>query len=325
LNSNSPLVYFIVVNHNGSAILEECLNAIQLQTHNPFEIMVVDNGSTDDSVALIRNKYPHIRLITLERNEGYARAHNIALEQALKEEPRVIALINTDAVLHPDRLLSVLNFVEGSDFDLIQTLILKHEDAERIDSAGIGISRSLKIYDRQHGQPVRCAEANTAIFGPCFAAAAFQAHVFQSLRDEHGYLDETFGSFYEDVDFCFRANARGYKSALLAEPLCRHHRSHTADSHPFQKYFHLGRNYFFVLAKHIPAHTLLKYFPAFFLERMAFSLRTVRYPRRFFGFALGSLMGLGRLAGRIFPIKGRTESFSRKAELMQKIGKGEYE
>jgi hypothetical protein len=234
-------------------------------------------------------------------------------------------LVNTDAVLHPDWLLSVISFLEDSEFDLVQTLILKYEDPGRIDSAGIGVSRSLKIHDRQYGQPVRCVKGNTEIFGPCFAAAAFQAHVFQSVRDEHGYLDETFGSFYEDVDFCFRANSKGYKSALLAEPFCHHRRSHTADSHPFKKYFHLGRNYFLILAKHSPPHTLLKIFPAVLLERLTFCFRTIRHPLNFFGFTLGSIIGFGRLASRMFSVTGKTQRISEKTGLMQKIRKGGYE
>ncbi|MFC2163900.1 glycosyltransferase family 2 protein [Acidobacteriota bacterium] len=325
MHSNSSFVHIIVVNHNGSAILEECLNAIQQQTHNSYEIVVVDNGSVDDSVALIQNNYPNIRLITLERNEGYAKAHNIALEQVFKEKPQVIALVNTDVVLHKDWLLSILNFLEESDFDLVQTLILKYEDPKRIDSAGIGVSRSLKFYDRQHGRPVRCLEGNTEIFGPCFAAAALKSHVFQSLRDEHGYLDKTLGSFYEDVDFSFRANSKGYKSALLAQPLCRHRRSHTADSHPFQKYFHLGRNYFLILAKHIPAHILFKSFPPLILERMAFCFRTIGHPRNFFGFTLGSIIGLCRLLSRTIFVNDKRRQIPGKTRLIQKIRKSDYE
>jgi GT2 family glycosyltransferase len=325
LPSNSSFVSVILVNYNGSAILEECLNALQQQTHNSFEVMVVDNGSTDDSVGLIRNNYPHIELITLGRNEGFARAHNIALEQALKKGPHAIALVNTDAVLDPDWLLSVMSFMENSGFDLIQSLVCMHEDPERIDSAGIGVTPSLKIYDRQHGQPVSSVEGHTEIFGPCFAAAAFRAGVFPALRDDHGYLDETFGSFYEDVDFCFRANAKGYKSALLAEPLCRHRLSYTADRRPFLKYFYLGRNYFLVLTKHIPSSTLLKNLPFIFLNRLGFCLRTISHPRNFCGFTLGSMAGFTRLTSRLISSRGRTKRGTGESTLIQKIKQGEYE
>jgi GT2 family glycosyltransferase len=325
LPNNSSLVFIIVVNHNGSDILAECLNALGRQTYDPVQIMVVDNGSTDDSVALIQNDYPHVRLIALNTNHGFARAHNIALKQALEEKPRAIAFVNTDAVCHPDWLLSVLAFMEESGSELAQTLICEYGNPERIDSAGIGVSRSLKIYDRQSGQARQDIDENKDIFGPCFAAAAFQAHMFHSLRDEHGYLDETFGSFYEDVDFCFRAASQGYTSGLLAQPLCRHRRSYTADRHPFRKYFYLGRNYFLILAKHIPSVTLLQNSAGLVFSRLAFGLRTMGHPRYFCGFTLGSLLGLARLITHKFSFKRQTHRVFAKRILMERIKKGDYE
>jgi len=324
LAGNSPLVCAIVVNYNGAAVLGECLDALQQQTYEPIQIMVVDNGSTDESVAILQNDYPRITLIALDRNEGFTRAHNIALEQTLKQGPRAIAFVNTDAVCHPDWIRSVLSFMDRSGFDLVQTLILEYENPDAIDSAGIGISSTLNIYDRHSGQPVRSIEGNTKIFGPCFAAAVFQPHVFHSLRDDRGYLDERFGSFYEDVDFCFRAASKGYASALLAEPLCRHRRSYTADRHPFKKYFYLGRNYFLLLAKHIPSMTLLRHSPGLMFERMAFWLRTLGHPRYFLGFTLGSILGLARLIVHTLSGKGRTGKVLATPELLQSIKKGDY-
>ena len=184
---------------------------------------------------------------------------------------------------------------------------------------------NLKIYDRLHGQPVSRFEGQTEIFGPCFAAAVLRADVFPSLRDDHGYLDESFGSFYEDVDFSFRANAKGYTSALLAEPLCRHRRSHTADRHPFLKYFYLGRNYFLVLSKHVSSRVFLNNMPLIILNRTAFCLHTIGHPRNFCGFTLGSILGFARLAGRLFSSKGQTTKGRGERTLIQKIQQGDYE
>jgi GT2 family glycosyltransferase len=325
LPGNSTFVSVIVVNHNGSDILGECLDSLQQQTHTAFEVMVVDNGSTDDSKEFVQNNYPQVELIALEKNEGFARAHNIALELALKKEPQAIAFVNTDAVLDSDWLFSLMSYMEDSGFDLVQSIICMHSDTARIDSTGIGVSHSLRIYDRQHGHPVSRVQGHTEIFGPCFAAAAFRAGVFPSLRDDHGYLDETFGSFYEDVDFCFRANARGYRSGLLPEPLCRHRRSHTADRRPFHKYFYLGRNYLWVLSKHVPSPLLLRNLPSILLNRLVFGLRTIGHPRNFFGYALGSFLGFGRLTGRLFSFKGRGKGSAVDRDLIRKIQKGIYE
>lgn len=322
---NSLLAYFVVVNHNGSVLLRECLNALKNQIGGGFKILLVDNGSSDDSVALVEAEFPDVEIIALQKNLEYARAHNLAIERVLAENPRYIALVNNDAVLQPEWLSSMTAFLETGGFDLAQTLIVDYDRPEKIDSAGIGLSRHLRFFDRHHDRLVHSVERRPEIFGPCFAAAAVKSHVFRSLKQRTEFLDETFGAFYEDVDFCFRANLYGFKSGLLLKPQCRHRRSHTANRRPFRKYFLIGRNYFLVLAKHVPTSILIRNAHHIFLDRMVFGLRTLKQPRFLAGLAWGSLLGTNRLLVKRLFGAGADRVRPRSSGLIRKITEGFYE
>ena len=288
---NNAFVYFIVVNFNGRYVIEECLDSLFRQDYSNFKILVVDNHSTDGSIDQIESKYPEIELLKLDRNYGFARANNLALEFIWEADPDYVAFINNDIVLENDWLSSILKFLIHSPYDSAQTLITQSMRQLIIDTAGIGVSRHLKIYDRKSGESLLSEEGNRSIFGPCLAAAVYKREVLEDLKSEDSILDERFHTFYEDVDMSFRANSAGYKAGLLARPLCRHRRSHTADQRPFKKYFLIGRNYFLILRKHIPSRMIIKNFIWIKWDRMQLLLHTFLHPVFFFGFLFGSILG----------------------------------
>ena len=101
----NPVVSFVIVNWNGRHHLQECLPSIQQQTFNNFEILVVDNGSKDDSVAFVKENFPAVNLIQLEKNEGFAGPNNIAFRAA---PGKWIATVNNDMILDKNWLENLL-------------------------------------------------------------------------------------------------------------------------------------------------------------------------------------------------------------------------
>ena len=95
------MISVIIVNWNKADLLDNCLKSLQKQTYKDFEVIVVDNGSTDGSVDLIKKVYPEVRLILLPENRGFSIGNNTGIKNSTSE---YIALLNNDAEAHPEWL-----------------------------------------------------------------------------------------------------------------------------------------------------------------------------------------------------------------------------
>lgn len=326
LKENDKLTYFVVVNFNAASVIEECLDSLQYQDYRAFKILVVDNKSSDCSTDLIRQKYPFVNLITLKKNSGFARANNIAIHAIMKEDPEYIAFINPDAVLDPTWLSSLIQFVRDYQYDFGQSLIMRYDQRKEVDSCGIGISKNLSIYDRKCGDSILTHSRDEAIFGPCFAAALFKRKVIASVKRDYQFFDEEFFTFYEDVDFCFRANFNGLKAGLFPKALCWHRRSFTANKYPFRKYYFIARNYLLILGKHIPLGIIMQCSVKIILSRMALLLKSMRHPLSFLGFLTGSFVGILKAFQKIIESPYRKGNrTAQKVAVLEMIKKDFYE
>jgi GT2 family glycosyltransferase len=327
LKKEDSLVYFLIVNFNGSEILHQCLQSVSNQKQCRTGILVVDNGSTDQSLHIIRQYAPKVMLLELDTNQGYAKASNLGLSQILRTEAQYIALINTDVILSPNWTQEMTQFMVRQRCDLAQSIITTYRCNQVVDSLGIGISRHFKIYDRGRGKPLQNAQtASSTIFGPCFAAALFRREVVEQLRIGDSFLDETFISFYEDVDCCFRAVSSGFRAGLLSKPLCDHRRSFTADRNLSQKYYLIGRNYWILIQKHVPLKWIIKKIPHILSQHFWFWLRSGRSATQLVTFATGSVLGLMRLLQSILSLDSAPQrEHSHPEDVIRRILEGYYE
>jgi GT2 family glycosyltransferase len=315
-----------VVNFNGRAVIADCLTSILRQDYGNFRVVVVDNGSTDGSAEMVADKFPGVELVRLNTNQGFARANNVALRRMKNARPEFVAFVNTDVVLEEGWLRALAEFVTREQFDCGQTLITQAASPDLIDACGIGVSRRLRVYDRKRGEPVSHAPDSEAVFGPCFAAALLRRNVLESIGTDGAFFDERYDTFYEDVDVCFRANSRGLKAGLLAQPLCTHTRSFSADRMPFRKYFLLGRNYFLLLARHLPPGYVLKEAPWILAERLGFWIRASGRPACSLGFLIGALRGIAAAGCLPRSLRGGGDApTAAHRELLAGIRDGRYE
>src|SRR5439155_10945084 len=105
-----PAVHAIVVTHRGAAWISDCLRALQAQSARArLEIVVVDNGSTDGTAALLQRDFSAVTVLRLPRNEGYGRANNVALRRALTARADFVALLNDDVEVAPGWLQGLLD------------------------------------------------------------------------------------------------------------------------------------------------------------------------------------------------------------------------
>jgi GT2 family glycosyltransferase len=233
-NQLPPKVSVGLVALNGAKYLPSCLKSVAEQTYPNIELLVIDNGSTDNTAALVKKNYPEIRFIKNPANLGFAGGHN----QAIRETKGDYYLaLNQDVILDPDYINSLVKAITknphiGAVQGKIKQLTWKRK-TNMIDSLGLKLYRSGQVtniaeneYD--HGQ----FEAGQEIFGvagtvPLYRRAALEDVSLQSQHSLTGreYFDETFFAYKEDIDLAFRLQLRQWRSFYVPEAIAYHERT----------------------------------------------------------------------------------------------------
>lgn len=211
----------IIVNYNGTGLIINCLKALERQSLKDFEIVIVDNGSLDDSLHEIRSFLeesliaPLVKLIPLARNSGFAGGNLEGLRYARGE---YIVLMNNDT--EPDeKCLEELVLAMDSDPNVgmcASKLMVYGTDI--IDSAGDGFSTSLKGFKRGEGEKTVLYDRREYVFGACAGAALYRRRMIEEI----GFLDEDFFLIHEDTDLNFRAQLAGWKVMYIPSAIVYH-------------------------------------------------------------------------------------------------------
>lgn len=242
-------VAVIIINWNGEQYLERCLTALAKQTAKPYEIILVDNASADGS-AKIADHFPSVRLISLDRNTGFARGNNLAIEAA-SAESEWIALLNPDAFAEPGWLEALLVAAEtNAGFDVFGSRLVNAADSALLDGEGDAYHVSGLVWRRGHGAPVRVVAAEQReVFSPCAAAALYR----RSALLEVGGFDEDYFCYVEDVDLGFRLRLAGYRCLYVPKSVAYHVGSGTSGGqHSDFSTYYGHRNLVWTFVKDMP-------------------------------------------------------------------------
>jgi GT2 family glycosyltransferase len=243
----------IVPNYNGEELLKRFIESLESQTGLDLEIIIVDNGSTDNSKSAIPLS---AQWIGLDHNYGFAYAVNRGLEAATAS---FLFVANNDMVLEPDALTHCVRFlVEHDEYGFVQPKVRFLHEKNVINTVGdvwsvYGLAIQRGFGEKDSGQFDRGGE----IFSPTGGAALFR----KSMLDEVGFLDERFVSYLEDVDLGFRIRLAGYRGALAPEAVVYHAFQATFRKIPNLSRFFITRNNYFIILKDMPFALLVKYFP----------------------------------------------------------------
>ena len=212
-----PAVTVIVLNYNGARWLPGCLDALASQVGAPsFETLVVDNGSTDGSIALTRTSYPTVKLVEAGTNLGFTGGNNAGARVATGEW---LAFLNNDTMVEPAWLARLWDAaLAHPDFALITSRIVFLHDPSIVDSAGDGYLRAGAAFKHGHGAPAASCASSREVFGACGGAFMIRREAFEAL----GGFDERFFAVYEDVDLSYRARLRGLRVWYAADAVVRH-------------------------------------------------------------------------------------------------------
>jgi GT2 family glycosyltransferase len=251
-----PRVSAVVLNYDGRHHLERLLPSLARQTHSEIHVAIVDNGSRDDSVSWLGANWPEVEIIALPANVGVTPALNICVQTARED---LVLLLNNDIELDPDcvaQLVVGLQRHPRSAAAAPKLLDLNSRDV--IDGAGDTYTWAGQANRRGHGMLDRGQFDDPAeVFGACGGAALYR----RSAIEEIGSFDERFFAMYEDVDWSFRAQLRGWSCSYVPDAVAYHAGSATVGALSDFSLYHNWRNALWVVVKNYPANALVRHAP----------------------------------------------------------------
>lgn len=243
--SGHPLLSVIIPTWNGAHHLPTCLDALRRQTYPAIEVIVVDNASTDGSLALLGEHYPEVRVVALDRNLGLTGGVNRGISTASGE---LIAALNNDTETAPDWAAEVVAALQShpdagmaaSKMRLFDRRDVLHSAGDACGVDGIPVNRGVWQPDR--GQ----FDSDEYVWGACGGAAVYR----RAMLDDIGRFDEDLFMYCEDVDLNWRAQLAGYRCVFASRAIVYHRLSATGGG-AIASYY-TGRNTLWVLAKDYP-------------------------------------------------------------------------
>lgn len=261
-----PKVAVIVVNWNRCSLLRSCLTSIAAQTLSGFQVIVVDNGSSDGSAEMVEREFGHVTLIRNNQNRGFCGGNNQGFAAA--ETADLIALLNNDAEAEPGWLAALTDCFDRPGIGMAASKILVYEDPSRIDKVGHliypdGQNRGRGSGQLDRGQFDRVEE----VLWPDGCAAMYR----REMLDEIGGFDEDFFAYADDADLGMRGRIAGWKCLYTAHAVVRHRRGASFGLLSARRLELIERNRILLAAKLFPWSLLWLNVP-FYLARIGAGL-----------------------------------------------------
>ena len=251
-------VAVVILNWNGRHIIEKFLPSVVTNTAGEAEVIVADNGSTDDSLAFLAEHYPTLRTIALDKNYGFAGGYNRALAQV---EADYYVLLNDDVECTPNWGSPVIEMMEAdSEIAVAQPKLLMYDQKDTFEYAGgaggfidrFGYpfcrGRMFNTLEQDHGQ----YDDARQVFWATGAAMFVRSNVWHQL----GGLDDDFFAHMEEIDFCWRAKNAGHKIAYCPRSVLYHVGGGTLPKSSPMKTMLNFRNNLSMLYKNLPDNEL---------------------------------------------------------------------
>lgn len=249
-------VDIVIPTWNGSELLGRTLDSLSRQSHANFNVIVVDNGSTDDTVDVLERDWPDVSILSLASNAGFAHATNLGIQSG---EAELVALLNNDLQLDRTWLAEMVNALRRAPDAWTATgRMLRWKQRDRVDNIGLACSWNGSCWPLGRGEPDGpCYDEPRRVFGPCAGAALYRRSAFELI----GYFDPGFFAYSEDADWAFRAQLHGLPCAYVPTAVSYHLGGSTSAKLGGSLFQLRVRNEFSVVIKNYPAPALLVYWP----------------------------------------------------------------
>ena len=260
----NQLIDIIIPNWNGEEMLDMCLSSLRKQTCQKFTVTVVDNGSIDGSLDLLKDQYPEVRVLSFKENRGFSAAVNTGIK---KTGNTWILLLNNDIEVAEECIEILRNHCLNQDeFDLFALKMLSFDQRSMLDGAGDGIMRGgvgYRLGTMEQDGPHYQLRRN--VFGACAGAALYRRTLFEAI----GLFDEDFFAYLEDVDLNLRAVRSGRKCFYLPDAKIYHIGSGSTGSKINQFTIRLStRNNIFIFIKHYSLSMIMRFFPTILIYQL---------------------------------------------------------
>lgn len=278
-----PLVYIIVLNWNGWRDTLACVESCRKLTWPNFRIVVVDNGSTDGSEAMLRDRLHDVEIIQSGANLGFAGGNNVGIRRALDAGADYVWLLNNDAEAAAEALGALVEAIEAvPGAGMASSKIYLYDDPQKLDFAG-GLWEKGRLRRRLLG----ANQLDRGQFdepGERSSVSGCSLLVSARMIQEVGLMDESYFLYWEDTEWCARAQQKGYRILFAPKSHVWHKVSASTGKNSFAQYYYFVRNGFSFLRQYDPL--LL---PVFALNNFLFGIRCLAggKPQPFKGFMRG--------------------------------------
>ncbi len=247
-----PTVSVVIVNWNGEPLLTDCLGALGRQTYGDFEVVLVDNGSHDGSIATARALMPGLRVVELGGNVGFARGNNIGIERS---QGRYLVLLNNDTRAEPEFLAELVRAARpGRPIGMVAPKILNFYEPEIIDSVGgLVLTRDGIGQGRGRGEVDRGQyDTLDRVLCPSGCAALYTREMLQDV----GPFAQEFFAYCEDSELGLRAAWAGWHAVSAPKAVVRHKYSASGGTRSAFKLRLVERNHYALALRTLPLRCL---------------------------------------------------------------------
>jgi GT2 family glycosyltransferase len=265
----SPFLSIIVPTYNGMRWLPVLMEALNRQSFRDFEVIVVDDGSVDETVAFLEHNYPVVRVVINRQNQGFVASCNTGADIA---RGKVIVFLNNDT--EPDERWAealTLAICANPDAGIFASKLLLFDARDTLHSTGDqigldGVPRNRGVWQKDAGQFDQALD----VFGGCGGAVAYRRELWSAL----GGFDEQFWMYIEDADFAFRAQLLGWEAKFVPDARVYHHLSATGGG-TLASYY-VGRNTIWMIAKNMPRTLLWRNMPRILAAQISTAVDALR-------------------------------------------------
>lgn len=250
----SPQVFIIILNWNDFQSTLLCLESLKSLTYPNYKIMVIDNGSTNESVKEL-SAFPNIELHQNEHNLGFAGGNNQAIKKAISNGADYVWLLNNDSTVEPNCLTKLVNAAENDkQIGLVSPVIYDSDDKSKIQHAATRFDLSIPLMEEAYEIETAARWQTEMPFGMVVWGTALL--ISKQTVNAIGLLDEHLFAYAEDTDYSIRNIKAGFKNVTVFDAKVWH-QGHVGVRKPHY-YYYTVRNSFYFWKKHLPIKPFLR-------------------------------------------------------------------